>query len=251
MNDKVIIPKVYKNWPIVIDEQGFRRLYDEIKKILGKESDLIIKIRFSDKSLIETRDLDTLLNDENRRGRRIRIIEFLGSSVVDEKTIHVSFGSLKIVKNSEQYQPHVSLEIIGPDRQWVFVTQSEIEDRIETFMESRLTAPIIAFILMGLVLVIELLILKFFRTHLGSLYKFDPVAHQEMLSGIPIVLMAITIIAPGIATFLLYKDITFIIGGEAERHQTRLKRRSNIFWSVIISFVVGLILLFLPKLWGG
>lgn len=239
MSDKIVVPKVYKRWPVVIDEQGFRRLYDELDKILGTERQIVIKMKYSDRSSVETTSIEGFLNDENRKGRRI--LEVIISGKNGPKEIEIRFGSTKIIKGEEKYQPYIFLDIIGPDRQWVFVAQSEIEDRLKSFKAPRPPSFVIALATAICIFFLAILLAYIFKSHLKFLFTTDAHSGQQVLSGIFIFVLFLLACIAIITIVLLYRDITFCIGQEIERHQSRLKLRSNIFWSIFIALGIGII----------
>ena len=240
MNDKIVVPKVYKRWPIVIDEQGFRRLYDELAKILGDGHQIIIKIKYTDKSSIETYSIEGLVNDENRKGRRITEVILSGKNGLKE--VEIKLGRTKFVKDQEKYYPYIFLDITGPDRQWVFVAQSEIEDRLKSFKASRPSSFIIAITTdLFLFSFFAILIAYLFKPHLQFLFSTDSHNGQEALNGIFIFSLFLIAIFVTLMIAFLYRDITFCIGQEIERHQSRIKLKSNLFWSFLIAFIIGIV----------
>ena len=69
MNPVVKIIQKY-TFPIEINEKGFRTLYNEISKSL-ENGQIFFSIVYSDKSSIANITIEDVINDENRKGRKI------------------------------------------------------------------------------------------------------------------------------------------------------------------------------------
>lgn len=237
--DKISIAKIYKHWPIVINEQGFRRLYDELNKLLDEDKKISFKINYSDKSSIDTESLNILVNDENRRGRRITEIAILATG--KNKEVKILFGQTKLTKDENKYYPNIYLDITGPERQWVFVAQSQIEERLKSFKSSHPSRLIIAIITLLVISGLGVLISYLLKKPLHFLYTYNPTTNADELNNYFVSILFILNLLIGIPIILLYKDITFAIGAEVEKHQNRLRAKSNLFWVVLIGVPLSII----------
>ena len=153
------------------------------------------------------------------------------------KRIFTSFG-----KNN------INLQIVGPDRQWVYVAKSIIEDRLKRFKELALRNEYVFF---G-VLIIQAIFIFFLlsRFPVNTFLWISKEGGGREISGLGIITFFFSIIIALIIAVKiagLYPNITFLIGKEVERHEKRLKLRSHLFWGVIIASVISVLGAFIIK----
>jgi hypothetical protein len=237
----VNIKKRY-NFPIIVTEQGLRRLYDEITQKF-ENGKISITIGYNDKSSVTDATIEDVINDENKKGRKINVLR-IKDKIVDGSFIDLSFGSIKIVHSSngerEDYITDISLEISSPERQSAFIIQSLIEDRLNSSFKASYIKPfnicmIFTFVytlLVTLVLDTNNSISKFFQPDLKG--GWDLI---QLLSFIGIILIA------GLAYivfYTLFPKLTFVIGEQIEKYNLLAKRKSNIFWVVVVGSILML-----------
>lgn len=243
--DTAKVTKVYKNFVIILDEQGIRRLYDEIYKLLGEETgeskNISFEISYLDGSSIRTTYLEKLVEDENLTGREIKTVKMLGVSPT--KRISIIFGTIK-----ENMQGGILLGISGPTRQWTYVAQSVIEERIGALKESRRrNGYYIASVLIAVPL-LTMLFSGWLKKYLPPIYIQDGNTRNYGW-GFAILLFAdIALIWMLIWAILkLFPNLVFLIGKEIDRHKKRLQIRTNIFWVVFIGTLVSVTLIFINR----
>lgn len=240
------IKKEYGKWVLILDEQGVRRLYNEILDRLNEHGDgAVVKffLRYSDGSSFETDNIDQVIGDENARGRRIREIEILGANGErgreNYKEIKLEFG-----RTTGQYKPDVYLNVTGSRRQWIFVTQSIIEDRLRSFRQSSLRIGYLVFATLILGFIILLLLLPYIKEYLPLIMvPKDNGTSSELGGGFFILFFIYASFTIGVIYIFnkLFLNLTFLFGKELERHADRLRRRSELFWGVGIAFLLSII----------
>lgn len=239
----------YSGWSLIIDEQGIRRLYDELQSIVGSPpesgihrshvSSIRFNVQYSDKSAVENWSLDDLLSDENRTFRRIRTIEILASGSQHE--ISLKIGTKQKVKDQEQFVGTVLLDVSAPNRQRVFVVQSLIEDRIKSFRANRPASWVVLLSSIMLLLILVITLIVVLPPYLPKL-----LTEPDRLTGIqvkPIVVAATALVGIliSISTTWLFPDLEFLLGQGIARHQRLGRLKSNLFWVVFVGTALSII----------
>lgn len=245
------IEKEFKNLVIKIDEQGIRRLYDEVTNQLAQNTnnnpEITFIIIYSDRSSIETRDLEEIVKDENKDGRKMKELQIQGENA--NKKIDLQIGKL----TGKNYFPDIYLKIEGPDRQWVYVTQSVVEDRIKSFAENRRRSGLKAFITCASIIIGTILLTPYLKNYLppisvprssGPGTDFGP--GSLIIGGIDLLLCILSIYI----IIKLYPDLIFLFGKELERNQVRLTSRSNLFWVIIIGIPAAIFIAIILRIFG-
>ena len=230
------------HWVITLDEQNIRRLYSEILNLLGKDKNekhnIIITIDYSDHSSFKTQRLEDLLSDENIKRRKIVRLLINGKSGV--KKVSILFGGKENVHH---------LEIEGPDRQWIYVTKSIIEDRIKDFRESRPRTGFLIFLTVLGLLLINYFFASYLQPYLPPLFTPLENGKREIGTGI-IVLFVINLPILLLLCYIilnLFPNLTFLIGKEIDNHNSRVRTRSNLFYGVFVAFIITVVIALLSK----
>jgi hypothetical protein len=238
----VNIKKTY-NFPILLDEQGLRRIYNEISNSFTSSTTSFV-ISYSDKSSITDSTIDDVVNDENKRGRKIRVLRILCKSKHDDSFIDLCFGGYKKTISSgnevEKYIHDVSLEISSIDRQSAFIIQSLLEDRLKSF-KVYYVRPTTVYIISLIICAILITIFLTSSNFLSNYFQPDIDGEKFTLLRVSIVLLIVSI--PVLGSFvlsILFPSLTFAIGAQIEYYKKLTKWKSNIFWVIII----GLLLMF-------
>ena len=133
MKLKVDKSESYK-WAIVVDEMDLRRIDEIIKSIISSENEkdisILYTIKCSDGSKVETNDVNEVVNEENVRRRGIDNIEIVAHDKKITNLINISFG-----KKGYYQTTSIFYSITGDSREWVYLTASKIEERIESFKQ--------------------------------------------------------------------------------------------------------------------
>jgi len=232
----------YRGVPLLIDEQGIRRLYDELQSIVGSpdQSTIRFNVQYSDKSGVENWSIEDLLADENRSFRRIKVIEVQATS--SQYAISLKIGTKKKVKDEEQFVATVLLDVSAPDRQRVFVAQSIIEERIKSFRTNRPAGWMI--LLAGLTLLLIVIIALSFGLapylprNLTELNRATGAVQTK--SYVVLATVAIMVLI-SFSALWLFPDLEFLLGRGIERHQRLERIRTNLVWVALVGTIVSVI----------
>ena len=128
--------KSYNNG-FFLNEQELRRLFDiclQQIKIKSAEPLISIEILFANGVITELNDIDSIFLFENDGSSFIHRIGFLISNqdnTNDKYKIFLSFTNLLYSNEKGNKDKSISFQIEGTDRDWVFITTSQIEERIK------------------------------------------------------------------------------------------------------------------------
>lgn len=116
----------------VIYESDLRRINDLIREQIKKinpDPEISYKylLKFQNGAVGETDKIDTVIEQENEGSKRINSIEILGVDQL-KNSISIDFEDLGADNIDEDYS--IKYNIKSTDRDWVFVTSSLIEERI-------------------------------------------------------------------------------------------------------------------------
>jgi hypothetical protein len=123
--------KHYKHG-FVLSESELRRFNDlireQIKKI-NQHPDLsfIYQLKFQNGIVAETDNIDTILSQENDGSKRIVFLQVIGK---DQQDNSIAIGFFNLESDAVLSDHSVKYNIKSTDRDWVFVTSSQIEERI-------------------------------------------------------------------------------------------------------------------------
>lgn len=285
------------NISFVVDEKDLRKLNEIIKKRISEKSENYILeyvVTFSDNSYYETENFDLIFQEENEKNRKITSIEMdarASSYPKDEKNakkkysqlledlrftilnraprIHLTLSSgIKIypslgIISKLTSKSQLRYSIKGADRDWVFITQSDILEKFHNLIQRDYKIPYILGIFIALVsfLLISFLILNPLRNQYDkkkkqknpnhprtSIYAYvndedDPDVSKTKSFVITTIILIIPL-ALGISGYVfgnfLYPDCIFKIGAQIEAYENLLSLRKTFFWGIFITFILGL-----------
>lgn len=116
----------------VLTESELRRFNDlireQIKKI-NQEPTLSFKylLKFQNGVVAETDNIDTVLGQENEGSKKIISLQIIGNDELNN-TVSVDFYNIESDNIETEYS--IKYNIRSTDRDWVFVTSSQLEERI-------------------------------------------------------------------------------------------------------------------------
>jgi len=248
--------------PTVVDEENLRKLNEIIGgRIREKTPDarLSFNVAFEDGSFYETDSLDQILAEENPSHRMIQEVDFSAG--------HREGYYILATFRSDSEHP-VSYDVRGPDRDWVYLTCADIDDRLSKMrapgkvLHVNLDRGLFAITLLGLVLVTFAATAHFAVRHGKGISsaktleeRLEAVTQQinqlnavndAMLRGLAwslaggaCVLFSILLLVPQLRK--LFPLATFAIGDQLKKHHGRQRARQNLLWGVLVAFAVCLI----------
>ncbi len=130
-----------------LNEQDFRRLIDTSKEMLLKKGDddqivYLFKIKFLNGTIYETSSLDEVLNLDNGGSGSIKMLETTLSLSQDKYRIRFNYNDPEFIDNETK---GITFSVFGEDRDWVFVTISQIEERLKFTAKALAWAPRLKF----------------------------------------------------------------------------------------------------------
>ncbi|MEK7171174.1 MAG: hypothetical protein AAB774_02620 [Patescibacteria group bacterium] len=216
---------------------------------IGIGSSAEYRVKFEDKTSFSTKSIEEVVTDENLPGRRIKELMLYAS--IPGKEIKIEFGSTVKKKDEQQYRDYITITVKGPDRQWVFVTLSIVEDIIKSVKEARLRGwyfvlpALVATVYMG-TRFLHLILDKFAFYHREWNRSGDIVTVGPTLDILIIILLGVAV---GVFLSKLLPNIVFLFGKEVSAHDHRRKLQSQVLWSLLIALLVSLLSNIIAKNW--
>ncbi len=123
------------HWGFILREAEIRRIMqacdDNAKKISSDDYVQKITIHLKDGSIIETQDLDEILGLENIGSKSVEKLSIEMEQIEKENNEWNILVSFQNGYYNKKNWTSVEYEISGEQRDWVFITSSEIEERIK------------------------------------------------------------------------------------------------------------------------
>jgi len=229
-------------WAIVVDEMDLRRLDETIKSIIGSEEEksisILYKIKFSDGSKVETCDINEVVNEENIKRRSIENIEILAYEKDITDLINISLGRRGYYQTTS-----IFYSITGDSREWVYLTASKIEERIESLKQWY--SFFYKFDYDWLILIV-IMFFMFFVSVQPKKEISENISLFDFSKGFSILVTIILI------TYLIYRLIkyslnylfpqaAFRIGEGIKRQDAITDLRGKLFWVIFIGLIISTI----------
>lgn len=220
-----------------IDESNFRRLVRELQKIVGSRPQISYKVQLKNGITYETKDLSDIFDEENTGDKKIKRVNIeLESgqySSANYKEVSVDLGAWSSDK--------ISFSISGPDRDWVLVAQSKIEERIYRIRQWYWPIHKISSGLGG--------VISFFLIYILLFLMLLKIKDQLILSKGVLELTAYSLFVPSFILSYssskivdwLFPAFAFEVGEEIKRMDGVRKLRERLFWTIIVGLMVSLI----------
>jgi hypothetical protein len=264
-----------------LDEQELRRLYGDAlnyieKKVQRENIQQSFEIKFENGAIAKPSKIDEVLSQENVGTKAIKRLSIILSDRADDIR-YANYGiaiSFDDVHNHASENP-ITLSVIGDERDWVFVTTSELEERIARTSSMRVDKKGILSVLLllaTLALIVSMWQLlgnenKRFFDGLREQHKAgqltDPIdamirigeRQQELTSGsrmrwplmlsfgLLLLVSGARLIENRIASFLNYVFPSYIFywGSAVAYHERRRKYLNIIFVVIILAGLVGVV----------
>lgn len=252
----------------VLDEVRVRKLHELISSRLGKFNDpptLLLKVFRGDSFVYETPSIGDVLKEDNDDWRSITRLEFIAEKE-DEFFLRLSFS-----------QRGTSINIVGDDRDSVFLVFSDVREYLQSSVLSRIMVSRDAIRLIGL-LVMFVAMIGFLWSVLSSLAP-DPETSAKALAATDVgekinylieersgkkfpsstvgwlALMVLATVgstggAAESAWRLLFPYNVFLFGQRKELHDKQRALLSKVFWGVFVALAVS-VLAGVLLAWGG
>lgn len=229
-------------WAIVVDEMDLRRLDETIKSIIDSEDEeninILYKIKCSDGSKVETMDINEVVNEENLKSRSIEYIEIIAYEKDLTSSINISLGRRGYYQTTS-----IFYSIAGDSREWVYLTASKIEERIESLKQwfsffYKLDYDWLIFF-----------VIIFFTIYISVQPKKEISENISLIDFLKEFSILVTIIA---IIYLIYKLIkysinylfpktVFRIGEGIKRNDAITDLREKLFWVIFMGLIISII----------
>ena len=238
------------NHAFVLDEDSLRRIEGLLEKHshdYGNPLELVYRVEREDDRFYETHSLDHVLSDPNALTKRIDSlhIELRAKALPTDELPEVP--PILQIKFEKHDRPaflrfSVSMRISSPNRTWALLVADDIEPQIQrTFRAKQVPRWTLALLLVPLAPLIYRMS-KFLEPD-----KFTPGKGILMTSVLLVTLamMSFVVIAGPFGSPRWFRRVfgpesTFLWGGELENHGDREQTRRNLFWVVLVGFLVSL-----------
>ncbi|OGG72078.1 hypothetical protein A3A35_02315 [Candidatus Kaiserbacteria bacterium RIFCSPLOWO2_01_FULL_51_21] len=237
------ISKKYESWVTVIDEQAIRRLYSDISERLKGPSgdipfDITFQVEYTDSSSSSTSNLDEVIGDDNAPGRKIESISIDGETKNYEEKVKINLGNQGI-----------TVGIKGPTRQWMYVTQSIIEDRIKGLKKFQLRQGYISLLIISVEILLLFFLKPLYENILPPLSYIDKNGDSQTGLGAWLLILIFIVFAFLTIAIInrLFPNTTFFLGREIEAYQSRVRLRSNLLWVVGIGSLLAISIQFILR----
>lgn len=273
------IPRKYKHG-FILTEQELRKIVDtSVERVQKNNSSVVfnIVVTLDDHSVVETDNIDDVFSLENAGLKCLKLISIKIHSESKEDFIYLSFED---VNESNDTWNSIKLDVYSSDRDWGFLTTSELEDRIirvKFFSFSHWwDQSVWTHVLMGL---FTIFLLWIFNSHfvpdmdksasLRLAYEAGDFKNtiealifleerREARSGYWYLgFLLVIILAPIFLTKLIgwlskvvYKPYVFHWGDEISRHDKRMTLIKGFNIVIILGVVVSVLAAFISKIIG-
>lgn len=227
-------------WSIIVDEIELRRLDEAIHlscSPLDKNDEfkLVYTITCSDGSAIQVNDIDSVIQENNSKEARIDSIAADVYTIDNSKHITINLGE-KIFDESINYS------VTGNSRDWVYLTTSKICDRFKNMKQwytpiSKINwwMPTIAFTF-----------ILYIYSNLQEKVETTTISLIEVVIVIFITACVIYIVPHYLnkLTRYLFPPHIFRIGDGIKKHDKLISLRANLFWGVIVTLTISIVVSF-------
>jgi hypothetical protein len=236
------ISKIYRR-PFVLDENTFRRIYALLEKAatdLASQPSIVFRIEREDDRYYESISIDEVLSDPNVPNRRINITS-IGLRDINQPTQTSPYrerGWIVQVR-FDLDDNEVRIQIDTEDKNWSLLLADQLEPQIQRTFNVKATPrwTLALFFIPFLVVIV-----KFFRS-MPSDSVFTSLS--LITATVPIAMVPLFVIGSGKVTSkwfvtLFGPESAFLWGEEARYYKDRERTRQNIFWAIIVAFIVSL-----------
>jgi hypothetical protein len=250
---------IYKRYKqlFALDDDGLRRIEGILKKAAANYSEpltVTFHVQREDDRFYETESIDEILSDPNLPEHRIRLlgIELRKTAALKEVKDRDQDKVAWIVFDKDEppvQQPDVRIRISSPDKTWALMLADELEPQVTRLFKIK-TFPNWIFLLFAPVIAM----IGFRLSVWAGLPPPQPWKNGLWTAGgyiaIVLLLMAHTAIAEKKFRWLriFASEPLFRWGEEISHAAERESLRRNIWWVVIVGFVVSLAAGFVPLL---
>jgi hypothetical protein len=222
----------------VLTEQELRRIYalmvQRIKQIVNDDDIVdVFELKFKNGIVVKKASLDEIISENNSDKWEIQELKMgvLSKSRPSEVQIGISFKKINSPSKKDEMHSSIYYFILGDDRDWVYITSSELDERIAKIKQYLMVFYGLLAIILGTFILIMSLIIFFPPGSSGPSLSDEIIA--LFVSGL--------IISGGIAVIYGFPSFNFCWGDYIGIFNKRQTVGKFIIFTVIIGIVLGII----------
>lgn len=226
---------------------------DKAAEELNEQLKVVFYIEREDDRFYETTAIEDVVSDANIAGKRVKLVSIeIRKNETDLNNYREWIAKVAFIAGREVYpyyrdQDEINIDIIASDRNWALLLADSLEPQIaRTTNHSKLPRwPLYCF----LGLIFYELVYKIY-SHLKCNIPEDKVGYVLDLSVVFLFLFSVLVLL-FLSYFSRYKrqfinkiigpESVFLWGEEERRYSEREKTRHNIFWGVMVAFIVSIL----------
>lgn len=267
-----IYSKQTVNGPFLVNEGNLRRLNEVIKKRLSegcRHDQITYTVFFNDNSNYVTKSFEVIVLEENSKNQKILGIDIKGRAegLCEDgvpfsrfpKDSSISVNLAKTIWSSDS----MGFEIIGSDRDWVSLTSSDLNERLESMVLKFTLGPDLTSLVIIFLVLFPLIIVLMWKawiadeklkkekdaSYLGnSFWRFlKREGLMLLVVGSPVwaffllIIWIIHLILSGYIERNFFPSTVFYFGKQIEEYRDLEALRENIFWGVGVAGIVSVL----------
>jgi len=234
----------------ILEEDSLRRMQailDKAAKELPSPPEVVFRVEREDDRFYETLNIDDVLTDPNVERRRVNsvYIELRPSEANLNGALHKREAIVSLEFSAEKRlfkETSIRLEISHDNRNWALLLADELEPQIQRTFKSK-GIPLLAFLVF--VIPLTMIFMKIYRKNFPDATNIEVINKLGwilLLTFMPLLILRFFIWIgerPRWYSRLVGPESVFLWGDEAHAYNIRNKIRQNIFWGVIVAFIVS------------
>jgi len=240
------IAKSYGN-AFILEEDSLRRIQAVLEKSameLQDQAEVFFRIEREDDRFYETKNIDDVLSDPNIKNRRIGVVYIIltkSKPIADpfryEIIVQIKFTSEEKYRRRSNRRNEVELEITHENRNWALLLADELDPQIQRTLKAK---GFPKWMFLGLFIPAAFVLMRINQ-------KVS--AHAAKRAAVIFVLTLGVLFSGSMMMFLngpprwyletVGPESVFLWGDEAHAYAARQRIRQNMFWGVVVAFVVS------------
>ncbi len=227
----------------ILDEDGLRRIEGVLREAQSKldtESKIVFRIERTDDRFYETESIDEVLTDPNVKDRKVSLLNISLRIQSDHTNSDSDFKSIVAIEFEDDNSPYffrcdIFFKIVSEDKTWALLLADELEPQVSRVIKATQTPRWILYLYTIPLGVLALKLSRLFDLSTSLLLLvFFCLISTYLLSK----MLSFTS-NPKWFTKYFGPESVFLWGDEVEEYLTRSKTRQNLFWVVIVGFLVS------------
>lgn len=231
-----------------LDEDGLRRIEAVLKKAIESHNEPLVlyyRVEREDSRFYETYNLEDVLTDANVVGKKIELLliylrnEKSEKGQDKERVVMIAFDK----ENEPSFiKRDVTIRISSENRTWALMLADELESQILRLLKVKNIKSTILFLVFALLAIATYNITKYVSEVGTSFPKIitQTVLMTFMVGALAHILFKLTPLPKWLLNYCSGQSV-FLWGEEESEHSDRVRVQRNIYWGVIVAFIVSII----------